>query len=107
MDTASIGSARTRHTAAIKGNDEHGNLLQANGVVHRDLKPDNIFLMRDGDAFVAKVTDFGLAKAVGFADLSGLTATGSGAGTPIHMPRQQLLDFTYAKPAVDVWAAAA
>src|SRR5215469_13038388 len=35
----------------------------AMGVVHRDLKPDNIFLVRDEDREIAKVLDFGIAKA--------------------------------------------
>lgn len=53
---------------------------------------------------MAKLADFGLAKALDMAGLSGMTATGTGAGTPTYMPRQQLLDYKYAKPEVDVWA---
>lgn len=30
--------------------------------MHRDLKPDNVFMMKDGDALVPKLGDFGLAR---------------------------------------------
>jgi eukaryotic-like serine/threonine-protein kinase len=53
------------------------------------------------------VGDYGLAKAFDLAGLSGQTLTGSKAGTPAFMPRQQVLNFKYAQPEVDVWAAAA
>ena len=54
-----------------------------------------------------KVGDFGLAKAFDTAGLSGQTRTGSIAGTLSFMPRQQIVNFKYAKPEVDVWAMAA
>ena len=41
------------------------------------------------------------------AGLSGMSSTGVTAGTPVFMPRQQVVDFKYAKPEVDVWATAA
>ena len=53
------------------------------------------------------MADFGLAKAFDAAGLSGQTRTGSVAGTPVFMPRQQVINFKYAKPDVDVWAMAA
>ncbi|MDQ3340726.1 MAG: protein kinase [Myxococcota bacterium] len=57
----------------------------ASGVIHRDLKPDNIMLMpRMGDPEFVKVLDFGLAKM--FADGSGVkTAAGVLLGTPQYM----------------------
>jgi hypothetical protein len=79
----------------------------ARGVVHRDLKPQNIFLSTSGGSRTVKVADFGLAKAFDTAGLSGLTCTGSAAGTPQLMPRQQVINFKYARPEVDVWAMAA
>jgi serine/threonine protein kinase len=55
---------------------------------------------------VAKIGDYGLAKAFDAAGLGGQTRTGKAAGTPVFMPRQQVVNFKYAKPEVDVWAAA-
>jgi serine/threonine protein kinase len=54
------------------------------GLVHRDVKPDNILITRDG---VAKLTDMGLVKDVD-ADLN-LTKTGRGLGTPHYMAPEQ------------------
>jgi hypothetical protein len=76
-------------------------------VVHRDLTPHNILLAGTDTAPVAKVADFGLAKAFDQAGLSGLTRTGSTAGKPWYLPRQQVVNFRDATPAVDVWALAA
>ena len=64
-----------------------GSLASAHaaGVIHRDLKPDNIMLMqRMGDPDFVKVLDFGLAKM--FAEGSGVkTAVGVLLGTPQYM----------------------
>jgi serine/threonine protein kinase len=63
----------------------------AAGIIHRDIKPDNIFLAQsnDDDAGLVKILDFGIAKfAVGPND-QGATRTGTVLGTPLYMSPEQ------------------
>lgn len=78
-----------------------------NGLVHRDIKPSNIFLSRQDGTLLAKIADFGIAKAFDLAGISGCTRTGDFSGTLGFIPKQQFLNYKYVKPEVDIWAAAA
>ncbi|MDR1162125.1 MAG: protein kinase [Tannerellaceae bacterium] len=95
------------HKAKVSSTLENGTTETTIGLVHRDFKPGNIFLSDNSSRPIAKVADFGLAKAFETAGLSGNTRSGQVAGTLPFMPRQQIINYRYAKPDVDVWAAAA
>jgi serine/threonine-protein kinase len=62
------------------------------GIVHRDLKPDNILVSRNkAGKEIAKVVDFGIAKAIQENAGDALTRTGLVIGTPEFMSPEQLL----------------
>jgi serine/threonine-protein kinase len=75
------------------------------GVVHRDLKPDNIFLCNDG---AVKLLDFGIAR-VREASSARHTMTNAGAmGTPGYMPPEQARGrWDDVGPRTDLWAVGA
>jgi serine/threonine protein kinase len=77
------------------------------GLIHRDIKPSNIFLSKSENGITVKLGDYGLSKAFDTSGLSGVTQTGEAMGTPQFMPRQQVVNYKYAKPEIDVWAMAA
>ena len=67
------------------------------GVVHRDLKPGNIFLCEDG---MSKVLDFGMSK---LATAESLTQTGYTLGTPEYMAPEQCIG-AQVEPRTDIYA---
>ena len=80
----------------------------AHGVVHRDLKPDNIFICRgtDGHRREAKVLDFGVSKLSDEAggDQVSITVTGNLVGTPTYMAPEQVRGNKVVDPRSDVYS---
>ncbi|HTO86357.1 MAG TPA: ECF-type sigma factor [Thermoanaerobaculia bacterium] len=58
------------------------------GVIHRDVKPENIFLVADSGGFQAKLLDFGVALSARFE--ARLTQAGNAVGTPAYMSPEQV-----------------
>lgn len=77
------------------------------GLVHRDIKPLNIFLESRADGSTrVKVLDFGLSKAIAGSDgdEGSLTATGMIGGTPHYMSPEQIRSLKDVDARTDVWS---
>jgi serine/threonine-protein kinase len=74
------------------------------GVVHRDLKPDNVFLVPNDDHEIAKVLDFGVAKHSKLGSGKGPTRTGLILGTPGYMSPEQAQGTKTVDARTDLWA---
>jgi serine/threonine protein kinase len=72
------------------------------GLLHRDVKPDNVLVTADG---IAKLTDLGLAKEMDAA--LELTRTGTGLGTPNFMAPEQFRNAKHADVRCDMYSLAA
>lgn len=74
-------------------------------MVHRDIKPNNLILTRQGRKQVIKILDFGLAKATSEHSLDGgLTGTGQILGTPHYMAPEQILNASSADIRADIYS---
>jgi serine/threonine protein kinase/formylglycine-generating enzyme required for sulfatase activity len=88
------------HQAALGLQHAH-----AKGMVHRDIKPGNLMLSREGNQPVVKVLDFGLSKATREAPVdSGLTNPGQMLGTPDFIAPEQIRDAQSADIRADIYS---
>lgn len=74
------------------------------GYIHRDFKDQNILVAGHSPNYIAKLTDFGLAKSFTHSGMSGVTMAGEMAGTLAYMPPEQLRNFRDVKPQSDIYA---
>ena len=95
-----------RTASVVRGIAQALKAAHAKGVIHRDLKPDNVFLLRrDGAEDFVKVLDFGIAKLIQASDSNRYqTQTGAIIGTPAYMSPEQCRGAKHIDTRTDVYS---
>jgi len=76
----------------------------AHGIIHRDIKAENVFVVQDEETPLIKVLDFGVAKETSSAH--GISLSGTTVGTPSYMSPEQLFHPKEIDLRTDLWATA-
>lgn len=93
-----LSASDTRRIGAdLLGALEHAHDV---GIVHRDVKPDNIIIGRDG----AYLLDFGIARAVALSGTDRLTRSGVAVGTSHYMSPEQIMATDEPNPRSDLYS---
>jgi serine/threonine protein kinase len=79
-------------------------VAHAKGIVHRDIKPDNVFLVGDGTTLQPKLVDFGIAKLQAREFDSQLTQKGVIVGSPDYMAPEQARGEENIDQRADIWS---
>ena len=96
-----VGSLDPRAVARIGIHVARGlAAIHAMGIVHRDIKPDNLMINAAG---IGKVADLGLAKRLDDPELQRLTGTGMVVGTPLYVSPEGIRDPQSVTAAADVY----
>lgn len=76
-------------------------------LVHRDVKPSNILILKKEGKLIAKLSDFGLAKQYTMAGMSQITRDGDVLGSLPYMSPDQFSNSREARPTCDIYSAGA
>jgi eukaryotic-like serine/threonine-protein kinase len=95
------------HTVELETETEEDESQTIRGLVHRDLKPQNILLTNNHLNLVAKIGDFGLSKPLEITGSNSHTSTEQEPLTSYNFVSRRQVLCSNSEPEVDVWAAAA